>query len=225
MYGPEIPTILSKIGIASKGCANNYKTLFSTNNCIIGNIQSKWSEVLNTEIFPEWIEKALRNMRKTPVNAYTKYILFKLFHSRIITNKKIVEMGIATDSSCKYCNDPSETLLHGFIECPLVANFWNEVESWLKTLVDPHIKLGEVEKIFGWDSSEGIINRSIITTIQIIYKNRQTGKNYQLNEVKRLLSNQMILEKYLVNTENNEIQFHNSKNSKILFFFKIKKKI
>ena len=55
----EIPTILSKKGIASKGCANNYKTLFSTNNCIIGNIQSKWSEVLNTEIFPEWIEKAL----------------------------------------------------------------------------------------------------------------------------------------------------------------------
>ena len=49
--GPEIPTILSKIGIASKG--NTYKTLSSTNNCIIGNIQLKWSEVLNIEILPK----------------------------------------------------------------------------------------------------------------------------------------------------------------------------
>ena len=72
--------------------------------------------------------------------------------------------------------------------------------------------MGEVKKIFGWDSSEGIINRSIITTIQIIYKNRQTGKKYHLNELKRLLSNQMLLEEYLANTENNEIQFHNEWN-------------
>ena len=90
-----------------------------------------------------------------------------------------------------------------------MANFCIELESWLKTLVDPHIKLGEVEKIFGWDSSDGIINRSITITIQIIYKNRQTGKNYHLNDLKRLLSNQMLLEEYLANTENNEIQFHN----------------
>ena len=29
-------------------------------------------------------------------------------------------------------------------------------------------------------------------TIQIIHKNRQTGRNYHLNEVKRLLSNQKL---------------------------------
>ena len=87
-FGPDIPTILSKIGIASKGCANTYKTLSSTNSCIIGDIQTKWSEVLNIEILPEYIDRALKNMRKTPINAYTKYILFQLLHSRIVTNKK-----------------------------------------------------------------------------------------------------------------------------------------
>ena len=91
-------------------------------------------------------------------------------------------------------------------------NFRIEVESWFKTLVDPHVKMGEVKKIFGWDSSEGIINRSIITTIQFFYKNRHTGKRYHLNELKRPLSNQMLLEEYLANTENNEIQFHNEWN-------------
>ena len=43
-------------------------------------------------------------------------------------------------------------------------------------------------------------------------KNRQTGKNYHLNKVKRLLANQMLLEKFLTNTENKETQFNKAWN-------------
>ena len=67
--------------------------------------------------------------------------------------------------------------------------------------------MGNVEIYFGWDSSESIVHRTITASIQIINKKRQTGESYHLN-IKRLLANQMLLEEYLANTENKEIQFN-----------------
>ena len=82
------------------------------------------------------------------VNAYTIYEYFKLIHSRIVTNKKLVEMNVGTDSSCVYCNAELETLSHAFIECSHVKKLWKNVEDWLKTSMDPYLKIGDPEKIF-----------------------------------------------------------------------------
>ena len=59
-------------------------------------------------------------------------------------------------------------------------SLWKDVEHWIKNVEDPHAKIGEVEKIFGTKSTECIINRAIIASIQIIYRKRQTGKKYFL---------------------------------------------
>ena len=83
---PDIPRIIAQISFACKGCSNTYKLLFSGNNFIIENIRIRWSSELNEEISTYRIERALQNIKKTPVNAYAKYILFKLQHPRIVTN-------------------------------------------------------------------------------------------------------------------------------------------
>ena len=105
-FGPDIPNILSIIGLVSKGCANTYKHLCSHKNNIITEIQIKWCKELNKEIPTYTIGMALHDIRKSPVSAYTKYIQFKMLHSCIVTNKELFEMGLATDSSCPYCNAP-----------------------------------------------------------------------------------------------------------------------
>ena len=102
-----------------------------------------------------------------PVNSYTRYILFKLLHSRIETNKKLVEMNLVDDA---YCKAPLETLLHAFIVCPTVVKFCKEIKNWLQTTVDTHIKIGDVDKFLGWDNPEDITSRTIIATIQTIYQ-------------------------------------------------------
>ena len=85
-------------------------------------------------------------------------------------------MKLIADATCVYSKAPSETIIHAFIECPDAAYIWKEVEHWLRTLVDPGIKISDVEKIFGSKSLNPIINRTIIAIIQTIYKNRQNGK-------------------------------------------------
>ena len=75
--GPDIPYILAIIGIASKGCANTYKRFFPQDNIIISEIQFNWSNILDEEILSDSIRMAFQNLRRLPIDAYTKYILFK----------------------------------------------------------------------------------------------------------------------------------------------------
>ena len=78
-YGPDIPYILAIIGIAAKGCANTYKRFFPQDNIIISEIQFKWSNILHVdeEILSDSIRMAFQNLRRLPIDAYTKYILLK----------------------------------------------------------------------------------------------------------------------------------------------------
>ena len=64
--------------------------------------------------------------------SFTKYLHFKMLHRRIVTNKKILDMGISESSKCPYCEEQEETIEHAFLYCETVKNFWGEIEVWLK---------------------------------------------------------------------------------------------
>ena len=64
-------------------------------------------------------------------------------------------------------------MIHAFIDCPIVSEFLKKNENWLTKTIDPFLKLGHVEKIFGLEISDSFINRAILATKQVIYNNRQ----------------------------------------------------
>ena len=145
-------------------------------------------------------------MTKIPINPYTKYILVKLLHSRIVTNQKLVEKSLVHNPSCPYCNASSETMLHAFINCHTVKDFGKKIEKWLQDIVEPQIEIGVIENFFGLDTPDNIVSRVIIVAIQVIYQERQLRNLYDLFDVKRLLANQMMLEESLAITNNQETQ-------------------
>ena len=202
--GPAIPNIMIKI----KGSSNIYNELCAHDDNVIQEVRNKWSNVLNIDIPLSTVGKAFRNIRIGPVSLYTKYIQFKLLHSRIVTNKKLYGMGLILSNLCPYCVIAIETLSHAILECPFVINFLRDVENWIKTLDDPHTTIGEVEKIFGTNNTENIINRVVTASIQIIYRNRQTGKRYLLSDVKRSLLYQMQLEEFRASLDNSIPEFN-----------------
>ena len=122
-FRPDIPVILSIIGISSKGCANTYKTLHQSEKDIISDIQSKWSRELNEEMPVNITEHSFKMLTKIPVNAYVKYFQFKLIHSRIVTNKRLVEMEIKLDPKCYYCNYPQEEVVHALWSAQMYPSF------------------------------------------------------------------------------------------------------
>ena len=69
-----------------------------------------------------------------------------------------------------------------------------KIEVWLHTIVEPHTKIDDIEKTYGWDSPDNIVCTVIIVATQVIYQKRLLGNPYHSLDVKHLLANQMMLE-------------------------------
>ena len=207
MFGPYIPIVLFKIGFNTKGCSKRYNLMLETNQNIIMEIQQKWELILDEEIPYHIVERSFKQIHKMKEGSFTKYLQFKMLHKRIVTNKKLHTMGLSETNNCPYCGQTEETVEHAFIQCATVRNFWNEVERWLRQVIDGSIKISDIEKIMGTGYLENITDKTIIATKKVIYRNRQSGKTYRLAEVKSCLRNQMVLEEYHANIEGTEQLF------------------
>ena len=70
------------------------------------------------------------------------------------------------------------------------------METWLKSAFSPHIKLTDIDKIFGYQTKNEFIDKVILNTKLTIYNNWKEGKNHHIKAVKRLLYNQFCIEQY-----------------------------
>ena len=78
------------------------------------------------------------------------------------------------------------------------------METWLKSVFSPHIKLTDIDKIFGYQTKNKFIDKVILNTKLTIYNNRKEGKNHHIKAVKRLLYNQFCIEQYEAKMTNTE---------------------
>ena len=151
-------------------------------NCgIISGIQRKWEERLGEDMPYQTVKNSFRDIRKMKEGPYMKYVQFKMLHGRIITNKKLLDMGISDSSKCPYCDETEETIEHAFIYCTAVVKFWKDIEHWLRRYIEGTIAISNIEKIMGKGNMDNIVKKTIIATKGMIYKNRQIGKNYHIN--------------------------------------------
>ena len=205
--GPYLPYILFKIGYNTKGCAMTYNCLMNYNVNIITEVRHKWEDVLEEEIPHYIVETSFKNLQKMKEGSFTKYLHFKMLYRRIVTNKKLLEMVISESSHCPYCEEQEETIEHAFLYCESVKNFWRDVENWLKLHIDRTIKIPDIEKIMGTGHLENILDKTLIATKRVIYRNRQSGKPYTLREVKGILRNQMLIEEYQSTLDGTHLSF------------------
>ena len=194
--GPFLPRILFEVGIATKGCNIIYNKLMVYNSNILIEVKNKWERVLNEEISYNSIENSFIAIPKMIEGPYQKYFQFRLLHSRIVTNKKLHVMKISDTNLCPICYETEETIKHAFLECQFVIILWNQIECWCKNITDRMIKINEIEKIFGSNPPDKIIDKVIMCTKLVIYNNRKTGKKHHINEVKRMVYSQLNLEEY-----------------------------
>ena len=205
--GPQLLYIFFKMGHNVKGCAKTYKILMEFNHNIVASVKDTRETNLNEYITLQCVENSFRNLHNMKEGAYTKYIQFKLLHRRIVTNKKLCDMGIKENSMCTYCLEEVETIEQAFLHCNAVTKLWKEVEAWLRLHVDVHISLNNVDKILGTPKGDNLVYKTIMATKKIIYRNRQKGSRYSLKEVQISLRSQMNIEEYQSIIENSFTKF------------------
>ena len=166
------------------------------NTSILIDVKNKWEMALNEEIPYDTIEHAFKGISKLESGAYQKYFQFKLLHSRIITNEKLHNMGISDTKMCKNCLTEIDTLRHMFLECHATIDLWKQVEFWVKVVTSKTLKLTDFDKTFGFQQRDTTIDRIILITKIVIYKNSISGKAHNIIIVKKMLYNELCVKEY-----------------------------
>ena len=197
--GPQLPGLIFEICMMQKGCGRIYNKLMNSNTGILMDVKTKWEMALNEEIPYDTVQHASKKISKIESGAYQKYFQFKLLHNRIITNEKLHNMGISDTKMCKTCLTEIDTLRNMFLECHTTINLWKQVEFWVKTVTSNSLKLTDFDKIFDFQQKDKTINKIILITKIVIYKNRISGKAHNIMIVKKMLYNELCVKEYELN--------------------------
>ena len=97
------------------------------------------------------------------------------------------------------------------LECENVR-FWRSIEGWIRRVIDRHVKLSDVDKIYGMLPMNITINTVILAAQEITYRNRQIGGTLalarKLYNVRRKLYNEVIKEHLLAKFSSDQQHFH-----------------
>lgn len=133
----------------------------------------KWNNIFNNELHA-WKDIFLRPFivcRSTRLQSFQ----FRLIHRIITCNHWLFNAGIKGSPNCETCNI-DDTLIHFFIDCVHVENFWSNFRIWWSdvTLL-PGINLSNKDLLLGITKSEKnflTLNYIIMLANKFIHDNK-----------------------------------------------------
>ena len=205
--GPHLPRILFEIGINKKGCGRVYNKIINYSTGIIKEVKEKWERVLNETFSYNIIEIAFKKISNIKSEVYNKYFQYKLLHNRTTKNEKLFKMKISDTEICSMCQEKQDTIKHAFLECQTTVNLWTQVEQWIRTITSKSVKITYIEKIFGYQTNDEVIDKIILAAKIVIHKNRMSNKPHNLFHIKRMIFNELVTEEYAANIHQTENSF------------------
>ena len=132
---------------------------------------------------------------------------YKILHGILPTNKKLFQYKIKPSSDCDYCGQAEESLNHLFCECDITTEIWQDVVDWLGKQVIKTEYLKDSQILLGEPNFDPVINRILVTTKMIIFKNKVEKKTPRLAQVIASLILQFKTEKSIALESNNRESF------------------
>ena len=129
------------------------------------------------------------------------YFQFQILHRTLITNKKLYQFNIKESDHCEHC-DETDTIVHLLYECRRIGDLWNDVETWLNTVLTKPVKMDLPSIILGNNGNEYITNQILTVVKHEIYKSKWTKSSISLIKIQRILKSQMELDIYIATIKN-----------------------
>lgn len=79
----------------------------------------------------KWFQLSKMLFKITPC-VKLRLFQYKITQRCLITNIHLFHYGIKDSKLCTFCNRYTETIVHLFWDCPVVRNFWTQVERYLQ---------------------------------------------------------------------------------------------
>ncbi|MEK6264009.1 MAG: reverse transcriptase family protein [Clostridium sp.] len=194
-------------------CKETYQELLKTKICIPEQYVSMWEKLLETEIDEiEWYESYIDCFTWT-ISTKLRSFYYQIRVGDIMTNKKLVQMKIKNDSTCTWCNDNVQDLIHLFWDCTKINTLWSELSHWLSACIGCYLDIKK-ELVFLHDIEAGnytiIINLVILIATRYIYVCKCLDHIPTFRGIINKISEIEFLERK-ISTDNGKLYSHNKK--------------
>ena len=104
---------------------------------------------------------------KTVNNNYLIWFQMKLLYRILNTKSYLYKLKISDSELCNHCNR-KESILHMFVECNRVQDFWREIENLIQQKIGLIIHFLKMEIILGYFNKDN--NRTPLNVIMLVTK-------------------------------------------------------
>ena len=174
-YEPTQPLLINIISLTKKGCSAYYKMLTKKQN--LNNKlhirEDKWHQELNTVFSLDFWSGSYRLMSQLKWDNKMKWLQYNIIRSCLKTNNTVNHFMPNVSPLCTYCGLEPERILHLFVTCERVKNFWQEVHDFFIQL-NFFVPLDRSKILFGIHHKppDSTVNYILLAGKQYIWRNK-----------------------------------------------------
>ena len=101
---------------------------------------------------------------------------------------KLFEMKLKESPLCSFCHSENETLMHIFVTCPNISQFWRDIEEWVLRKTKYNLSLSQQDIILGSTHVEPFflpINTLIMVAKYYIFTSSKTDRVPNIFELQK----------------------------------------
>ena len=143
-------------------------------------LYSFWETSLKININRLMWTQIYKNCFKTIQDNELKWFQYRILHRILGTNDYLFRIRYKNNNLCSFCNKDRETIVHLFVDCCTVKNFWEEIKSTCYLHLGIELSLSASDIILGALDYRATTSNIIYLTAKF-YRFRITRSNGSLN--------------------------------------------
>lgn len=185
-----------------KGCKPFYD-VFAQTSTFQGN--TKWEQEFGNIGDDEW--KTHNLVIKSLKEVKLKDFQYKITNKILVTRSFLHRINKTDDNLCQYCQQNPETILHLFVQCPIVKRFWSALHYWLLNNFGLTMSLENKSIMFPKDKNNRLMNYLYVVAKYYLYANKFSGRELSVESFKSILKRKFQSEKYTASLNNTFTKF------------------
>ena len=185
-----------------RGCRTFYDQLIQEDLTIR---QEKWMNEVGYINDQEW--NPYNSVKKDFNEVVLKDFQYKLTNKILVTKSFLHRIRKIEDNLCSYCKQESETILHLFVDCDKVKEFWQSLQMWLLQNMNIRININTKCILFSYQWKSKLENYILAVAKHYIYKNKFSDKQLNINSFIFMLIGKFQCERFIANINNKMSKF------------------
>ena len=148
LYKPVYPNQVKILCNSSKGSQDFYKSL-NHHSLSLENSLLYWKNIFNLPDTEETWRHIFQICHKTVMDNDLIWLQIRVLYKILGTNDHLLKIKRHENGKCNFCHNHPESILHLFVECQKVKQFWSELKNRIQVLLQIELNINPTSIILG----------------------------------------------------------------------------